>query len=137
MECADDTPLSKSLLMDGVGVVGVMVPMVTSRMAARHISRFINLDPFESVRHEVAKLRDQCELLICVSHLGLKSDSILAEKVTGIDLILGGHSHDCLNSPVRIGDTWICQGGSQARFFGSYEWDRTLKRGELIPLRST
>ena len=47
-----------------------------------------------------------CDLVICLSHLGYKyksgkiSDFILAEQTKNIDLIIGGHTHTFLNTPV-------------------------------------
>ena len=50
----------------------------------------------------------ECNLIICLSHLGLKyetnqvSDMVLAEHCSEIDIILGGHTHDFIESPIEI-----------------------------------
>lgn len=55
------------------------------------------------LRHE-----KECNLIICLSHLGLKyetnqvSDMVLAEHCSEIDIILGGHTHDFIESPIEI-----------------------------------
>ena len=55
------------------------------------------------LRHE-----KECNLIICLSHLGLKyetnqvSDIVLAEHCSEIDIILGGHTHDFIESPIEI-----------------------------------
>ena len=55
------------------------------------------------LRHE-----KECNLIICLSHLGLKyetnqvSDMVLAEHCPEIDIILGGHTHDFIESPIEI-----------------------------------
>ena len=63
-------------------------------------------DPFAAARRCVSELRaGGCSLIICLSHLGYRyrddapSDTVLARKVEGIDLILGGHTHTFLNEP--------------------------------------
>lgn len=58
------------------------------------------LDPVEMVQKTVNTLRnkEKCDVVVCLSHLGwgesLKyNDAILINKTSGIDLVLGGHSH--------------------------------------------
>lgn len=68
------------------------------------------VEPVETASRMVRFLRKDagCQVVICLSHLGhsykdLKiSDRILAERVTGIDLILGGHTHTFLEKPECI-----------------------------------
>lgn len=47
-----------------------------------------------------------CELIICLSHLGWQipnkyNDEQLAAETSGIDIILGGHSHDQFEKPLK------------------------------------
>ena len=63
-------------------------------------------DPYQAARRAVAELREQgCHLVVCLSHLGYRyrgnrpSDTLLAQEVEGIDLILGGHTHTFMDSP--------------------------------------
>ncbi|MBR6649082.1 MAG: bifunctional metallophosphatase/5'-nucleotidase, partial [Bacteroidaceae bacterium] len=62
--------------------------------------------PIETAREYSSKLRSEgCELVICLSHLGFNipsrcSDEQLAAETSGIDIILGGHSHDLFEEPV-------------------------------------
>ncbi|MGB3592426.1 MAG: metallophosphatase [Nonlabens sp.] len=64
-------------------------------------------DPIEVARDQVAILRDDknCDLVICMSHLGYSyrgskvSDQVLAASTSGIDLIIGGHTHTFLDQP--------------------------------------
>lgn len=67
------------------------------------------LDPIGIAQHYADFLRKekQCDLVICLSHLGYDyqdepkrmSDKHLAAKTSGIDLILGGHTHTFLDQP--------------------------------------
>ena len=45
--------------------------------------------------------RRGCDLIVCLSHLGLNGDTDLARKSANIDLIIGGHSHSFLEEPVK------------------------------------
>ncbi|WP_060670965.1 bifunctional metallophosphatase/5'-nucleotidase [Rossellomorea vietnamensis] len=50
---------------------------------------------------EVAKLQERgVNHIILLSHLGVRQDKVLAQKVKGIDIIVGGHSHTRLETPL-------------------------------------
>jgi 2',3'-cyclic-nucleotide 2'-phosphodiesterase (5'-nucleotidase family) len=53
-----------------------------------------------------------------LSHLGLDGDKKLAQSVDGIDLIVGGHSHDVLEEPVVLNGALIVQAGSYGSHLG-------------------
>ena len=116
-----------------VGVFGVSVPMVTERMAAKAASAFLWDDPFETARALVEDLRPRVDLLVGLTHIGHTKDLTLAERCPEIDLILGGHSHTVLETPLLVGRTFICQGGSHGRFLGRYEWSAGVLTGGLHP----
>ncbi|EOZ93242.1 5'-nucleotidase [Indibacter alkaliphilus LW1] len=67
------------------------------------------LDPVAVANDMVAELkRKNCDLIICLSHLGYsyRSEKIddlkLAAMVSGIDLIIGGHTHTFLDEPTVV-----------------------------------
>ena len=57
---------------------------------------------------EILKDKEQCDLIICLSHMGYSSnaggicDLKLAKETSGIDVILGGHSHTLLETATRV-----------------------------------
>lgn len=65
------------------------------------------LEPIQIAQSTADKLRNReaCDLVICLSHLGYDyeykkvSDKILAKETSGIDLIIGGHTHTFLEKP--------------------------------------
>lgn len=120
-------PLPRNLLVEckgvRVGVVAVMVPMVTERMATKAASAFLWDPPIPTALELVDELRPKADLIICMTHIGHRQDLELAEKCQAIDVILGGHSHTVLETPQQVGRVMICQGGSHGRFAGVYEWD--------------
>lgn len=103
-----------------IAVIGLTVPMVTDRMLARKVSAYVFDSPTEIARRLVPRLREayRPDLLVALTHIGLRRDRELAEAVGGIDLIIGGHSHDVLEQGERVGDTLIVTAGSWARFVG-------------------
>ncbi|RKP54495.1 bifunctional metallophosphatase/5'-nucleotidase [Cohnella endophytica] len=78
-------------------------------------------DPFEIVSREVERLRPEVDVLIVLSHLGLRFDERLAEGNPGIDLILGGHTHHLLEVPLTVGRTAICAAGKFGAYVGHLE----------------
>ena len=69
----------------------------------------IYLNPYEIAQDMTRYLRatENCQLVICLSHLGYRykesdraSDIGLAEATSGIDLIIGGHTHTFLEKAV-------------------------------------
>ncbi|MHA1263237.1 MAG: metallophosphoesterase, partial [Candidatus Freyarchaeota archaeon] len=64
-------------------------------------------------------------LIICLSHSGWKEDVALAQKVDGIDIILGGHDHILLEKQVIVntpsGNTTIVDAKCYAEYLGELE----------------
>lgn len=69
------------------------------------------LDPTEAAQDmsRILKHEEQCDLIICLSHLGYQYDSIkkisdlkLAQATQNIDLIIGGHTHTFLPKPTIV-----------------------------------
>jgi 2',3'-cyclic-nucleotide 2'-phosphodiesterase (5'-nucleotidase family) len=118
-----------------IGVLGLMVPMVTERMKTAFTSAFLWDDPIATAQRVVPALRKECDVLIALTHIGLRTDKMLAEACPDLGLILGGHSHDVLPQPIRVGETWISHTGSHGRFFGEYVWRDGALEGGLHELR--
>ena len=67
-------------------------------------------NPIRNANYYSALLKDKekCNLVVCLSHLGLKydtnkiSDIEIAKKTKNIDVIIGGHTHTFLEKPILI-----------------------------------
>jgi 2',3'-cyclic-nucleotide 2'-phosphodiesterase (5'-nucleotidase family) len=120
-----------------VGIFGVTVPMITERMLSHHVSAYVFDDPIRVGAEMAERLRPQVDLLIALTHIGLKQDIELAKRAPQIDLIIGGHSHSVLEEPQREGRVAIVQAGSYARFVGRVEVEfaeQTTISGKLLLL---
>ena len=77
------------------------------------------------------------QAVVLLSHNGMDVDLKLASRVTGIDVILGGHTHDAVPQPVRIanrgGSTLVTNAGSNGKFVGLLEFD--VRGGRIADLR--
>lgn len=129
-------PLPRTLVLERrgvrIGLVGVMVPIVTERMKTQAASTYLWDPPIPIAEELAAELRPSVDLLFALTHIGHREDRRLAEKGV-FDVIFGGHSHTVLPEPEKIGSTWICQGGSHAKYAGVYTWCEGLSGG-LAPL---
>jgi sulfur-oxidizing protein SoxB len=56
--------------------------------------------------------------VVLLSHNGRDIDLKLAGRVSGLDAILGGHTHDALPEPVRVGRTLVTNAGCNGKFLG-------------------
>jgi 2',3'-cyclic-nucleotide 2'-phosphodiesterase (5'-nucleotidase family) len=110
------------------------------------------VDPVGLAQQYVPRLREDTDLVVVLSHLGLAADSSLALEVPAIDLILGGHSHSLLRAPLRLprpgghGEVVVAQAGDLGAYLGRL--DVRLEReggrfrvaridGRLLPVDAT
>lgn len=75
----------------------------------------------EHLQTVVTEVRAQgAPVVVLLSHNGMDVDLKLASRVTGIDAILGGHTHDAVPAPVVIknagGQTLVTNAGSNGKF---------------------
>ena len=92
-----------------VGVFGIGIEL-KGLVDDRLVKNIYYLNPVQSANRtaELLKKEMKCDLVICLSHLGLKyedskiSDLKLAEQSSHIDLILGGHTHTFLDEPLIV-----------------------------------
>jgi 2',3'-cyclic-nucleotide 2'-phosphodiesterase (5'-nucleotidase family) len=101
-----------------VGLFGLTVVQYNDNSFWLPLFKFRFLDPLKTAETIIEKLREKVDLLVLLSHLGVDRDREIAEHTKGIDLIIGGHSHTLLETPIRIKDTWIFQAGSHGKNVG-------------------
>ncbi len=76
-------------------------------------------DPLPIIWQVARELKSRgAHTVILLSHLGLHIDEQLAESGLPVDLIIGSHTHQFLESPLKCGRTWIVQAGKLAKAFG-------------------
>ncbi|WP_407637589.1 bifunctional metallophosphatase/5'-nucleotidase [Chlorobaculum tepidum] len=98
-------------------------------------------DPVEAARKtvKILKEREKVDLVVCLSHSGTNPDKAhsedekLAAAVPGIDVIVSGHTHTILQSPIRAGKTLIVSAGSYGTWLGVLD----LKVGKSCKIEVT
>jgi 5'-nucleotidase len=98
----------KVIVKDGIriGLFGVGIQL-QGLVEPKMYKETVYNDPVEIAKDQARLLReeDHCDIVICMSHLGYSyrgdkvSDLSLAAATSGIDLIIGGHTHTFLDAP--------------------------------------
>ena len=73
------------------------------------------------------------DLVVVLSHNGFDVDKKMAGVVSGIDVILSGHTHDALPEPVLVGETIIVATGSNGKFVSRVDLD--VRDGRMMGFR--
>ena len=73
------------------------------------------------------------DVVVVLSHNGFDVDKKMAGVVTGIDVILSGHTHDALPEPVLVGQTHIIASGSNGKFVSRVDLD--VRDGQMMGIR--
>jgi 5'-nucleotidase / UDP-sugar diphosphatase len=90
-----------------VAVFGLTLRETPGIADLQHVTDLRFLDEVEVARALVPRLRKEADLVIALTHMGLyesvdKGSRRLASQVSGIDLIVDGHSHTYLDSPLQV-----------------------------------
>ncbi len=76
-------------------------------------------------------------VVVVLSHNGMDVDLKMATRVSGVDAILGGHTHDGVPAPVivknRGGQTLVTNAGSNTKFLGVLDFD--VREGRVRDFR--
>ena len=81
-----------------IGVFAICPPL-EGLVSKKNYGSLLFLDPIEITEKMVRVLKDEkkCDVVICLSHLGWEiseyPDNIVIQNTTGVDLVLGGHTH--------------------------------------------
>ncbi len=77
------------------------------------------------------------QVVILLSHNGMDVDLKMAGRVSGIDAIMGGHTHDGVPAPIIVknsgGQTLVTNAGSNGKFLGVMDFD--VKGGRVVDIK--
>jgi 2',3'-cyclic-nucleotide 2'-phosphodiesterase (5'-nucleotidase family) len=117
-----------------LGIIGVTDPMKTYISVFHlHVKKPDDILPglIEQVRSQGA------QTVLLLSHLGLRDDQRVAENIRGIDLLIGGHSHNLLNPPLEINGTIVAQAGEYGKVLGRLDLEIDSDTGKIVNYQST
>ena len=85
-----------------IGLIGLANPDVVAESGACKYTKFE--DPIKATKDAVEQLKSKdVKIIILLSHLGLPFDQKLAKTINGLDIIVGGHTHDYIGPGSKIG----------------------------------
>lgn len=111
-----------------IGVFGMMTPDFL-RVCSPGDSTTVDQDIISVAQKAVDNLiKEQCDLIIGLTHIGVELDRQLAKRVAGIDIIIGGHDHQYVYE--TYSNTIIVQAGSRGEYLGVLRF--TFSDGEIV-----
>jgi len=118
-----------------IGQAFPYTPIANPRFMIPDWSFGIRDDAMQKVVNEVRGKGAQVVLVL--SHNGMDVDLKMASRVTGIDAIMGGHTHDAVPAPVEVsnagGKTLVTNAGSNGKFLAVLDFD--VKDGKVRDYR--
>ncbi|MGM9998364.1 MAG: bifunctional metallophosphatase/5'-nucleotidase [Candidatus Bruticola sp.] len=132
--------------LDGVkvGILGLDTPDIKHFVAANKLEDLVFRKSAKTVKYYLPIMREAgADLVVVLSHIGYDNDLKLADKVPGIDLIVGAHSHTVLPEGHIVGKTLIAQAGFAAKYLGEIKlnlegrpghWRLVEAKSSLLPV---
>lgn len=103
-----------------IGIIGnsfPYTPIANPREFVEGWTFGIRQDTIQKYADELRNVH-KVDTVILQSHDGLALDVALANQLTGIDIIVSGHTHEALPKPIRVKNTWIVVAGSHGKYVG-------------------
>ena len=122
-----------------VAVIGQAFPYTPIANPQRFIPDWtfgIQDDRMQSVV-DMVRETEKPDLVVVISHNGMDVDIKMASRVSGIDVIFGGHTHDGMPAPTIVknsgGKTLVTNAGSNGKFLAVMDMD--VRNGKLQDFR--
>lgn len=124
-----------------VAIIGQAFPYTTIANPQRFIPDWtfgIKEDTMQEVVNKI-KAEEKPDAIIVLSHNGFDTDKKMAQVCTGIDFIMGGHTHDGVPEAVPVkntaGTTYVCNAGSNGKFLNVLDLD--IQKGKIKDFKFT
>lgn len=89
-----------------IGFIGLTLPF----NKADYVSY---TDPLQTAEVVYNRIKDSCDAVVAITHLAVEEDSILATRIPGLAMIMGGHEHDMRFK--KVGDVYITKAHANAK----------------------
>ncbi len=123
-----------------IGILGIAYPNTPLTTAQKNVQSLRFREAVKTAREYVPRMKEEgADIVVALTHLGLSADKALAEKVSDIDVIVGGHSHNRMKQAMRAGNTLIVQAGAHGSDLGQLDLNVAQKkivshRRSLLPI---
>lgn len=75
-------------------------------------------EPREQLKKIAKSIEKETDLLICLSHMGVNEDRLLAVECDSIDIILGAHTHHLFEKGERVNKSLLAATGKYGEYVG-------------------
>lgn len=104
-----------------IGITGIMSNDLFQLTNTNNLKGLKVLPAVETLQKVINKIDNETDLIIALTHQGVDDDSVLAEKIQNLDVIIGSHSHTRLKTPKSVNGVLICQAGAYCENLGELE----------------
>ncbi|MBO9444494.1 bifunctional metallophosphatase/5'-nucleotidase [Ruegeria sp. R14_0] len=144
-----DRVLNHVVLEVGGEKIGIISALATDTVDTSSPGKDVLFqDEIESLTADVEALKAEgVDIVIALTHVGLAKDLEIAERVPGLDLVIGGHSHTLLSNtqegaagsyPMMVGDVPVVQAYAYSKYLGeitlTFDDDGNLVSAEGEPI---
>ena len=129
-----------------IAIIGQAFPYTPIANPSRYVSNLTFGIREQELQDTINKVKNTYKpsLVVLLSHNGIDVDKKLASRVTGIDIIFGGHTHDAVPKPIIVenvmGKTLVTNSGCNGKFISFVDIKFTGKsytyKYNLIPILS-
>ncbi|MDI6767081.1 MAG: bifunctional UDP-sugar hydrolase/5'-nucleotidase [Bacteroidota bacterium] len=112
-----------TIIKDGlrIGIIGIMSEDLFKLTNTNNLKGLKVLPAVETLQKIIDKIDNETDLIIALTHQGVDDDSVLAEKIQNLDVIIGSHSHTRLKTSKSVNGVLICQAGGYCENLGELE----------------
>ncbi|MCT4556998.1 MAG: thiosulfohydrolase SoxB [Pelagimonas sp.] len=114
-----------------IGQAFPYMPIANPRWMFPEYSFGIRDENMQAMVDEVRGMGAEC--VVVLSHNGFDVDKKMASRVSGIDVILSGHTHDALPEPYLVNETIVVASGSNGKFVSRVDLD--IREGRMMGFR--
>lgn len=109
-----------------IGFIGLTLPF-------NKASYVTYTNEFEVAEKLYNELKLTCDAVVAITHLAVEDDMLLAEKIPGLSLIMGGHEHDMQFK--KVGNIYITKAHANAKsaYVNYLTIDKNKKTTSVIP----
>ncbi len=112
-----------------VAVIGLVTEHTPTSTHPANAVGLTFLSPRATLEAYLPELRRRAEVVIVLTHLGHEADRRLAEQVSGVEALIGGHSHTRVADAPRINNALVLQAWEHGKALGVL--DLTVEDGRV------
>ena len=114
------------------GIVSVLDPAQRIVSMADNDIQYEVADPAAALRGLLPRLRQQCDTIVLLSHLGDAGNTALLEEVGGVDMALIGHMLRPLTQEYIVNDALVLSSSHEGRVLGRADLSISRHTGKVM-----